>query len=178
MIFGMHVVPLPTIASIITGSAQIYRQIPTGEMMTISFGHVEDTGRFNVISDTITLLGTVRAIRQEVVESINQKLTDLAHHSAELAGCTAEIEFLQQVPPVSVIAVLRDVLTNRKPAVWLPVLIIFGLRVISVRHRWSLPSTNNWLRKGVAPDHAVAASPAAASNASSSSSISPRVSCV
>ncbi len=92
--------PLPTIASIITGSAQIYRQIPTSEMMTISFGHVEDTGRFNVISDTITLLGTVRAIRQEVLESINQKLTDLAHHSAELAGCTAEIEFLQQVPPV------------------------------------------------------------------------------
>lgn len=92
--------PLPVAAEIINASAQVYRQIPTAEMMTISFGHIEDTGRFNIISDTVTVFGTVRAIRLEVMETINQKLELLAQGIAQASGCTAEVEFLQKVPPV------------------------------------------------------------------------------
>ena len=38
--------PMPAAAAIITGAAQLYRQVPAWNPVTVSFGHVHDVGRF------------------------------------------------------------------------------------------------------------------------------------
>lgn len=44
--------PMPAAADIISAMGQIYRQIDAKDAFTISIGHVEDQGRFNIIART------------------------------------------------------------------------------------------------------------------------------
>lgn len=92
--------PMPAAAAIVSGSAQVHRQVPAWEPVTVSFGHLEDHGRFNVIGETVTLWGTVRAGTAVQLAAVQERLTRLAHHAAEAHGCTAEVDHLQPVPPV------------------------------------------------------------------------------
>ena len=92
--------PLSVAAEIIVAVAQIYRQVPATEAITISFGKVDDTGRFNVIGDNITLWGTVRCIHEQMMDDVTSRIERIATHVAQAHGLTAEVSFDQQVPAI------------------------------------------------------------------------------
>jgi len=92
--------PLTVAAEIIVAVAQIYRQVPATEAITISFGKVDDHGRFNVIGDNITLWGTVRCIHGQLMDDVTARIERIATHVAQAHGLTAEVSFDQEVPAI------------------------------------------------------------------------------
>jgi amidohydrolase len=92
--------PMPAAAGIITGIGQLYRQVPAQDAVTVSIGHVEDVGRFNIIGSTVTLWGTIRCLSQAEMPAIQERLRRLAEGQAAAFGCTARVDFLQPVPAV------------------------------------------------------------------------------
>lgn len=92
--------PLPVLAAIDNGFAQIYRQIDTNQAMTISIGKIETVGRSNIIGERIVATGTVRAINDAVMADINMRLKRVVEHAAQMHGLTATIEIAQHVPSV------------------------------------------------------------------------------
>ena len=85
--------PMPVAAEIISALAQVYRQEPATDAFTITIGKVEDQGRFNVIGDAVTLLGTVRVIPDRIVDDIKMRVTRIATNVAEAHGQTAKVEW-------------------------------------------------------------------------------------
>jgi amidohydrolase len=92
--------PLPPAGEIISAMGQVYRQLPGYDPLTISIGHVEDEGRFNVIGDTVTLFGTIRSTIEPDMEVARERVKRTAEHVAEAYGATADVDFLQPVPAV------------------------------------------------------------------------------
>jgi len=92
--------PLPVLAAINDGFAQIYRQIDTNLAMTISIGKIDTVGRSNIIGQRIVATGTVRAINDDVMEDINMRLKRVVENAAEMHGLTATLEIDQHVPAV------------------------------------------------------------------------------
>jgi amidohydrolase len=92
--------PLPPAAEIISAMGQVYRQLPGYDPLTISIGHVEDEGRFNVIGDTVELFGTIRSTIEPDMEVARERVKRTAEHVAEAYGATADVDFLQPVPAV------------------------------------------------------------------------------
>lgn len=93
--------PLPAAGEILSNAAQIYRQIDANERFTISFGHVVDQGRFNIIGNQVELWGTVRSLKDAVMEDVNARLRRFATSIAEAHGCTATVEFTDGVPALN-----------------------------------------------------------------------------
>ena len=93
--------PMPAVGAILTGIGQIYRQIPATSPMTVSIGHIQDVGRFNVIGGHITLWGTIRALDDAVMAEAQTRVRVLVEGAAASMGCTGEVEFLQPVPAVT-----------------------------------------------------------------------------
>lgn len=93
--------PLPPAAEIITAVGQLYRQVPAYNAITVSIGHVEDVGRFNIIGEQVTLWGTIRCIDEADMSVVQDHLHRLAEHHAAAYGCTAEVLYDQYVPPVT-----------------------------------------------------------------------------
>lgn len=96
--FGID--PYPTAAAIITAAGQLYRQIPATSPLTVSFGHVEDVGRFNIIGQRVTLWGTIRCLEPSAMAVVQENLRRLAEHHAAAYGATATVDYRQDVPPV------------------------------------------------------------------------------
>ncbi|GAB2564207.1 M20 metallopeptidase family protein [Nocardia heshunensis] len=96
----MGIDPMPAAGAIITGVGQIYRQVDAFDPVTVSIGHVEDVGRFNIIGQTVTLWGTIRCAVERDMTQVQQRLRTLAVNSAQAYNCSATIEFLQDVPAV------------------------------------------------------------------------------
>ncbi|MBX9421138.1 M20 family metallopeptidase [Streptomyces lateritius] len=92
--------PMPAVGAVLTGIGQLYRQVSAFDPVTVSIGHVEDVGRFNIVGQTVTLWGTVRCVEESDMASVQRRLTTLAEHSAAAYGATASVEYLQSVPPV------------------------------------------------------------------------------
>ncbi|MFB7512544.1 M20 family metallopeptidase [Streptomyces sp. NPDC056144] len=92
--------PMPAVGAVLTGIGQIYRQVSAFDAVTVSIGHVEDVGRFNIIGQTVTLWGTVRCAEESDMAEVQARLTTLVEHSAAAYGATATVEYLQPVPPV------------------------------------------------------------------------------
>lgn len=92
--------PMPAVGAILTGIGQVYRQVSAFDAVTVSIGHVEDVGRFNIVGQTVTLWGTVRCAVESDMAEVRRRLTTLAEHSAAAYGATAAVEYLQPVPPV------------------------------------------------------------------------------
>ncbi|MCZ9310250.1 M20 metallopeptidase family protein [Corynebacterium uberis] len=92
--------PLPAAAEIITAIGQIYRQVDAKNPFTVSIGHVEDTGRFNIVGGQVRLTGTARCVDDVVMDHVNGLIERLVDGVAAAYGCSAEVEFAQQVPPV------------------------------------------------------------------------------
>ncbi|MGB6245241.1 M20 metallopeptidase family protein [Gordonia sp. (in: high G+C Gram-positive bacteria)] len=96
----MGVDPMPAAAAVIQAVGQLYRQVPATEPVTISIGHVEDVGRFNIIGERVCLYGTARVLSPTVMEDVQRRLTRTVEHTAQAYGCTGTAEFLQPVPAV------------------------------------------------------------------------------
>jgi amidohydrolase len=96
----MGVDPMPVAADIISATGQIYRQVPATEAVTVSIGHVEDRGRFNIVGDKVTLWGTVRCLNQETMDGVCERIRRTADHIAQAYGATAATDFSQRVPAV------------------------------------------------------------------------------
>ncbi|MFD0142637.1 MULTISPECIES: amidohydrolase [unclassified Streptomyces] len=92
--------PMPAVGAVLTGIGQLYRQVSAFDPVTVSIGHVEDVGRFNIIGQTVTLWGTVRCAVESDMAEVQRRLATLAEHSAAAYGATAAVEYLQAVPPV------------------------------------------------------------------------------
>jgi amidohydrolase len=63
-------------------------------------GHVEDVGRFNIIGESVTLWGTLRCTAESDMGDLQKRLATLAEHTAAAYGCTADVDYLQDVPAV------------------------------------------------------------------------------
>ncbi|MER5965312.1 amidohydrolase [Streptomyces sp. NPDC002057] len=92
--------PMPAVGAVLTGIGQLYRQVSAFDPVTVSIGHVEDVGRFNIVGETVTLWGTVRTAVEADMERVQRRLTTLVEHSAAAYGAAATVEYLQSVPPV------------------------------------------------------------------------------
>jgi amidohydrolase len=92
--------PMPAAGAITVGIGQLYRQVPAYHPVTVSIGHVEDVGRFNIIGHSVTLWGTIRCSVEEDMAEVRKRLATLAEHTAAAYNCTAATEFLQDVPAV------------------------------------------------------------------------------
>lgn len=92
--------PMPPAADIIAAMGQVYRQIDSHEVFTITIGHIEDTGRFNIVGDEVTLWGTVRCLDADTTKQINDRITTLVENISAGYGAKGDVEFLQQIPPV------------------------------------------------------------------------------
>ncbi|MFJ9575251.1 M20 family metallopeptidase [Streptomyces sp. NPDC101191] len=91
---------MPAAGAILTGIGQIYRQVSAYAPVTVTIGHVEDVGRFNIIGQTVTLWGTIRCAEESDMAEVRRRLTTLAEHSAAAYHATATVDCLQAVPPV------------------------------------------------------------------------------
>ncbi len=92
--------PLPPAADIVAAMGQVYRQLPGYDPLAITIGHVEDEGRFNVVGESVQLLGTIRCTVESDMDVACDHVKRTAEHVAQAYGATAEVEFLQHVPAV------------------------------------------------------------------------------
>lgn len=92
--------PMPSVGAILGGIGQLYRQVDAFQPFTVSIGHIEDVGRFNVIGRQVTLWGTIRSLDDAVMTDVQERLRRVAEGSAAAMGCTAEVSYLQPVPAV------------------------------------------------------------------------------
>jgi amidohydrolase len=123
----MGVDPMPAAGSIVTAVGQLYRQVPAYNPVTVSIGHIEDVGRFNIVGQTVTLWGTIRCLVEDDMTSVQDKLRRLAEHHAAAYGCTATVEYDQNVPP----------LTNTMP--WLDAVLPTVRRITGERNVIEIP---------------------------------------
>lgn len=96
----MGIDPMPAAGAIMTGIGQVYRQVSAFDPITVTIGHVEDVGRFNIIGQTVTLWGTIRCTVEADMGDIQKRVDTLASHTAQAYNCSATVEFLQDVPAV------------------------------------------------------------------------------
>ncbi|MFJ7065853.1 amidohydrolase [Streptomyces sp. NPDC101115] len=92
--------PMPAAGAVLTGIGQIYRQVSAFDPVTVTIGHVEDVGRFNIIGQTVTLWGTIRCAVESGMADVQRRLANLVEHTAAAYNATAAVDFLQPVPPV------------------------------------------------------------------------------
>ncbi|MGW6704102.1 amidohydrolase [Streptomyces sp. NPDC054956] len=92
--------PMPAAGALLTGIGQLYRQVSAFSPVTVSIGHIEDVGRYNVIGETVTLWGTIRCAEERDMPEVKRRLTALAEHTARAYGAEATVELLQDVPAV------------------------------------------------------------------------------
>jgi amidohydrolase len=57
----------------------------------VTIGAFNGGNRFNIVPETVELLGTVRAFNEEVRQDIHRRIRDIATKTAEAAGAKAEI---------------------------------------------------------------------------------------
>jgi amidohydrolase len=96
----MGIDPMPAAGAIVTGVGQLYRQVSAFDPVTVTIGHIEDVGRFNIIGESVTLWGTIRCVVESDMSEMRTRLCTLAAHTAEAYNCTAQIEYLLDVPAV------------------------------------------------------------------------------
>lgn len=92
--------PLPVLAAISNGFAQVYREIDPNLPFTISIGKIDTVGRTNIIGERITAWGTARAVSNDLLEELNTRMSRVVEHAAAMHGLTAELTVHQHVPPV------------------------------------------------------------------------------
>lgn len=93
--------PIPALGAIISAfQTVVSRQVNPFDGAVVSITRVEAGNTWNVIPETATLEGTVRAMTESVRDSIRQKLEQLATISAKAYGCEAVFEYERGPAPV------------------------------------------------------------------------------
>lgn len=96
----MGIDTMPAVGAILTGIGQLYRQVNAFDPVTVTIGHIEDLGRFNIIGQSTTLWGTIRCAVETDMKDVQERLSRLAEYAAKSFNCAADIEYLQDVPAV------------------------------------------------------------------------------
>ncbi len=78
----------------------IGREINSQETSVISLGKIEAGSAFNIIPESVKLLGTCRTFRPEVQDMIEEKLGRLIKGISESFRCTSEYVYKKYVPSV------------------------------------------------------------------------------
>ncbi|MFJ1458291.1 M20 family metallopeptidase [Nocardia sp. N2S4-5] len=96
----MGIDTMPAAGAILTGIGQIYRQVSAFDPVTVTIGHIEDVGRFNIVGQTTTLWGTIRCSVESDMSEVQRRVETLAAGCASAYNCTGTVEYLQDVPAV------------------------------------------------------------------------------
>jgi amidohydrolase len=100
VVTGDRADPVPAAARIICAMGELYRGAGAFDPITISIGHLEDTGRFNITGDHVTLWGTVRCMAEPDMPRVQRVIARTAGNTAQAYGCSARTDFRQDVPAV------------------------------------------------------------------------------
>lgn len=96
--------PIVASAQIITGLQTIVsRQVDITEIpVVLSLGAIKGGIRFNIIPDSVEMIGTLRTFDDEVRSNVMERMRQTASHIAAAGGATATLAFREEVsiPPV------------------------------------------------------------------------------
>jgi hippurate hydrolase len=99
-----HLVIDPVVAAshIITALQTIAsRNVSPVDAVVVSIASMQTSqlGAFNVIPDSVRLIGTVRSFRRETRELAEKRAKEIATHVAQAFGASAEVDFRRGYPP-------------------------------------------------------------------------------
>jgi amidohydrolase len=93
--------PVAAIAEIIsTAQTVVSREVPPNDMGVLTFGQIHGGSAPNVIADSVTVEGTVRAYTAETRTQIMQSLERIASNVASAMRATTSFERIHGAPPV------------------------------------------------------------------------------
>ncbi len=93
--------PIVIAAHIITMSQTIVsRKLPPNDMGVLTFGSISGGNAPNIIPNSVTVEGTVRAYNEEIRSNILQSLERIAIRVADSFGATVSFDILYGTPPV------------------------------------------------------------------------------
>jgi len=93
--------PVAAIAEIIsTAQTIVSREVPPNDMGVLTFGQIHGGSSPNVIADSVTVEGTVRAYTAETRVQIMQSLERIASNVASAMRATTSFERIHGAPPV------------------------------------------------------------------------------
>ena len=91
--------PVVAAASIVMALQTIVsRNVPPLDMGIVTVGAIHSGTTFNVIPETAELKLTVRALRAEVRDQLQQRITEIAQAQAAVYGATAEVQYDRRYP--------------------------------------------------------------------------------
>jgi hippurate hydrolase len=76
----------------------VARNVDPIESAVISITSVHAGEAFNVIPQTLRMLGTVRTFKPEVQDLVEARMKELAEHVARGMGCTARVDYMRGYP--------------------------------------------------------------------------------
>jgi amidohydrolase len=95
--------PLPVACEIVTNlQTMVTRRVPTFDPAVVTVARISGGTTFNVIPETVTLDGTVRAISDATRDLVLQRLREVAEHVAAAHLCSAEVSSLLASYPVTI----------------------------------------------------------------------------
>jgi amidohydrolase len=101
--------PVVASAQIITALQTIVsRNVRPTDVAVISITQVHGGDAFNVIPSMVTMRGTIRAMRREVIELLSKRMREIVNGVATSLGCTADIEVKDLTLPVINSAVVNN----------------------------------------------------------------------
>jgi amidohydrolase len=68
------------------------------EAAVLSITQIHTGSAYNVVPNEAELLGTVRTLKTETIDLIEQRMTDIVEYTARAMGCTAAFEFHRNYP--------------------------------------------------------------------------------
>lgn len=68
--------------------------------LVVTIGEIHGGKRFNIIADTVEMIGTVRTHDKAVRAQVEPQLRRVAEHTAAALGATAELDYRYLAPPV------------------------------------------------------------------------------
>ncbi len=93
--------PVAAVAEIIsTAQTIVSREVPPNEMGVLTFGQIHGGSAPNVIADSVTVEGTVRAYTLETRNTIMESLERIAGNVATAMRATTSFERIHGAPPV------------------------------------------------------------------------------
>jgi amidohydrolase len=101
--------PVVASAQIITALQTIVSSnVRPTDVAVISITQVHGGDAFNVIPSMVTMRGTIRAMRREVIELLSKRMREIVNGVATSLGCTADIEVKDLTLPVINSAVVNN----------------------------------------------------------------------
>ncbi|ACM39912.1 MULTISPECIES: M20 aminoacylase family protein [Rhizobium/Agrobacterium group] len=100
--------PIPAVGELIQALQTIVsRNVPPTDPAVLSITRIEGGSAYNVIPETASIAGTVRAFSDEVRQTIRTRITEISNHIAAAHGLTATVDIRD----------IFSVLTNNDTAV-------------------------------------------------------------